>query len=306
MDKIIDFTNDKQMLKTYSGANGSKRSIIHDGELFMLKFPSIPTKNKEISYSNNCICEYIGCHVYQSIGIPVQETILGTFTTGSGKQKIVVACKDFETNGKRFAEFAAQKNAVLDLSSNGYGTDLSDILDAMNKQNAMDQKTVLTRFWDMFVVDALIANWDRHNGNWGFLYDEKANKVELAPVFDCGSCMYAQADDAVMENILSSANELHSRIFSIPTSAIQLNGKRINYFDFMSSLKSEGCNEALKRISPKINMSDIHRMIDDIPFISDFQKRFYNKMLDERKEKILDFSLRKLRNKEKDGDITDW
>ena len=24
-------------------------------------------------------------------------------------------------------------------------------------------------FWDIYVVDALIGNFDRHGGNWGFL-----------------------------------------------------------------------------------------------------------------------------------------
>ncbi len=34
-----------------------------------------------------------GCHIYESIGIPVQKTLLGTFTV-KGKEKIVVVCRD--------------------------------------------------------------------------------------------------------------------------------------------------------------------------------------------------------------------
>lgn len=64
----------------------------------MLKFPAIPAINKELSYANGCISEYIGCHIFESIGIPVQETILGTYTRNE-KQKIVVACKDFTKGG---------------------------------------------------------------------------------------------------------------------------------------------------------------------------------------------------------------
>ena len=41
-------------------------------------------------------------------------------------------------------------------------------------------------------------------------------------------------------------------------------------------------------------MSRIKTMIENTPFISDLQKNFYITMLQERKEKILDFSLHEL------------
>ena len=41
-------------------------------------------------------------------------------------------------------------------------------------------------------------------------------------------------------------------------------------------------------------MSRIKTMIENTPFISDLQKNFYMTMLQERKEKILDFSLHEL------------
>ena len=91
---MIDFTNLPVRNKTYAGANGSKISVLYENELYMLKFPSSPVINKEMSYSNGCISEYIGCHIFESVNIPVQKTLLGTYTK-NGKQKIVVACKDF-------------------------------------------------------------------------------------------------------------------------------------------------------------------------------------------------------------------
>ena len=35
------------------------------------------------------------------------------------------------------------------------------------------------KFWDMFIIDALIGNHDRHNGNWGFLLNKKNKKLHL-------------------------------------------------------------------------------------------------------------------------------
>lgn len=47
----------------------------------------------------------------------------------------------------------------------------------------------------------------------------------------------------------------------------------------------------LKRIVPRIDIVHIREIIDETPFISDLQRRFYFTMLTERKRLILDFSL---------------
>lgn len=294
----IDFTKLPKRNKMYGGANGSKISVIYEGEQYMLKFPPFPTKNKDMSYSNSCFSEYLGCQIYENIGVPVQKTMLGTYTV-KGKEKIVVACGDFTEPGVTLQDFASLKNQMIDSERNGYGTELSDILYTFEEQDAIDRVAVTERFWDMFIVDALIGNWDRHNGNWGFLYDTRTDKMQLAPVYDCGSSLYPQADDKIMETVLANENELNFRIFEIPTSAIMVNGKKIKYFDFISSLQNEDCNRALKRIVPRINMAKIRTIIEETPFITDLQKQFYITMLEKRKERILDFSLDVLEKTEK-------
>lgn len=150
----------------------------------------------------------------------------------------------------------------------------------------------------MFIVDALIGNWDRHNGNWGFLYDEQSDKMELAPVYDCGSSLYPQADEKIMKTVLSDESERNYRIFELPTSAIMLGNKKLKYFDFLSSLQNEDCNLALKRIVPRIYMDRIKAIIEETPFLSELQKRFYITMLAERKARILDFALQAIEKAE--------
>lgn len=295
---MIDFTNAVQKNKTYAGANGSKISVLYNGEQYMLKFPPFPTINKEMSYTNSCISEYIGCKVFESVGIPVQETVIGTYTS-KGKEKVVVACKDFTSQGITLQDFASLKNRIIDSERNGYGTELADILSTIDEQTAMDSETLKTRFWDMFIVDALIGNWDRHNGNWGFLYNNATDEVTLAPVFDCGSSLYPQADEDLMKKILSDKNELNHRIFDIPLSAVTYNGKKINYFKFLSEGEFPDCNKALKRIASRIDMKKIYEIIDNTPTITELQKEFYKTMLTARKERILDFSLNKLKEKAK-------
>lgn len=64
--QIVDFTNLPKRNKMYAGANGSKISVIYEGQQYMLKFPPPPTKNKDMSYSNSCFSEYLGCQIYTS------------------------------------------------------------------------------------------------------------------------------------------------------------------------------------------------------------------------------------------------
>ena len=222
---MIDFTNCTVIPgRAYNGANGSKIAIEYDGEIYMLKFPpSAEGKPTELSYTNSCISEHIASSIFNMLGISAQETILGTFTV-RGKEKTVCACKDLTAGGKRLFDFCSIKNTVLDSESNGSGTELSDIMDTIDKQQYVSPEILREHFWNMFIADALLGNFDRHNGNWGFLYDDTEGKAEIAPVFDCGSCLLPQADDYVMRRILASEDELHARVFQFPTSAIKLKG----------------------------------------------------------------------------------
>lgn len=295
---MIDFTNLPTKKKTYAGANGSKISVIYNGEQYMLKFPANAPKNKELSYANGCVSEYIGCHIFESVGIDVQKTLLGTYRK-NGKEKVVVACKDFTKSGVVLQDFASLKNTIIDSEHNGYGTELSDIMKAIEEQNAVNPIELKEWFWNVFIVDALIGNWDRHNGNWGFLYNVDTDEMSIAPVFDCGSCLYPQADEQIMKATLENKAEQDLRVFSIPLSGIKIDNTKINYFDFISSLQNKDCNKALKRILPRINMAEINNIVEETPYITDLQKTFYKTMLAQRKEKILDFSYDKLRKFEK-------
>lgn len=298
---VIDFTQLPRRNKMYAGANGNKICVMYEGSPYMLKFPPTAKRNKDMSYSNSCFSEYLGCQIYESIGIPVQKTMLGTYKV-KDREKIVVACGDFTEPGVILQDFASLKNQMIDSERNGYGTELSDILLTFEEQTAIDPIALTERFWDMFITDALIGNWDRHNGNWGFLYDTRTDEMTLAPVYDCGSSLYPQADEMIMEAVLAKPGERKVRIYEIPTSAILQNGKKLKYFDFISSLQNEGCNQALKRIVPRIDMARIRQIVEDTPFISDLQRRFYLTMLSERKRLILDFSLAALEKTEREAE----
>ena len=150
----------------------------------------------------------------------------------------------------------------------------------------------------MFIADAFLGNFDRHNGNWGFLVDEEKQQAELAPIYDCGSCLYPQLDLERMKTVLQDEAEIDQRIYTFPTSSIEEGGKKISYFDYISSLKNPDCNEALKRVCSRIDLDAIHNFLEGVPELLPIQHEFYLTMLTERKEKILDYSLKLLMEQE--------
>ena len=127
--ELIDFSEcERNEFRAYGGASGNKINIIYEGHGYMLKFPPKPGPISDLSYVNSCTTEYIACHVFQSMGIAAQETLLGTFKDSHGNVRNVVACKDFAEGNKSLVEFAHLKNTCLDSDQDGNNTDLDSIM----------------------------------------------------------------------------------------------------------------------------------------------------------------------------------
>ena len=291
---MIDFTEcPVNPYKTFGGANGSKIGIIYQDKPYMLKLETKPAGKN--FYSNGVLCEHIGCQVLQSLGIPAQNTILGVYQK-NGKFYNVVACEDLTQGGYVLKEFTEIQNSCIEASSSVDGKNqLLPMLKAIDEQTLIDPIKVREFYWDQFIGDALIGNFDRHPGNWGFLLNEQRQKSKISPVYDCGSALYPQVQEADMKMILSSEEELNKRIYVFPQSAMRIGNDKLNYFDYISSFQNKNCTAALLRIAPKVDMQKVYSIIENIEYLSDLQKQFYETMLLHRKEKILDFSLYRFR-----------
>jgi len=78
-----------------------------------------------------------------------------------------------------------------------------------------------------------------------------------------------------MEPALVNEDVMNARIYQFPTSAIKLDGRKINYYDFLMSAEEPQCNAAIQRMVPKINLEQIKGFIDEIPYITELKKTFY-------------------------------
>lgn len=295
MKNGFHITYDFVVFNEYAGAD-TKKTIIYEGEKYLLKLPSRQKNIDMSSYINNIFSEYIGSHIFNQLGLNAQQTYLGTFQNQYNIIKTACACKNFSVDGWELREFQTIKNSYdedIDDIENGIfpnskSTEINEIeMVIQNNSLISNKKELLDSFWDMFIVDALIGNYDRHNGNWGVLINNETQKIKFAPVYDCGSSLYSRLADEAMEEIINNQGQINDKVYNKAPSALTHNNKKINYYNFINSLENESCNEALLRIVPRIKMEEINQIINNTPYISEVRKEFYKTILENRYEKIL-------------------
>lgn len=277
---MIDFTNAKEVFNNYKGSE-KKKTLVYNKKRYLVKFPDpIREKNKNISYINNAYSEYIGSNIFKIIGIDTQNTILGKYEY-NGKEKIVCACEDFTTDESKLYEF---ENLALSTNlDKKIETELDDIIEAINENKMLNSKEIMEKFWDMFIVDSLIGNTDRDNGNWGFILNKETGTIVFSPIYDCGSCLNPMLEDAKIESL--SAADINNIVVNC-YSCLKENGKKINYMSYLKQMKNEECNKAIERIFPRINIDEINNFINNIECISNTRKNFYMSIINKRYEII--------------------
>ena len=277
---MIDFTNAIEQLNSYRGSE-KKKTLIYNDHKYLVKFPDpIREKNKNISYINNAFSEYIGSNIFKIVGIKTQNTILGKYQY-NGKEKIVCACEDFTDEKHVLYEF---ENLALSTNPDKkIETELNDIMEVIEESKMINNIETKEKFWDMFVIDSLIGNTDRHNGNWGFLLNKTTGTVSFSPIYDCGSCLNPMLEDEEIENM--SQIELKNLAINC-YSCIKENGKKINYMSYIRQMQNEECNNAIKRLFSNINIEEINKFIDNIECISNIRKDFYKNIIEQRYEII--------------------
>lgn len=287
----VNFTKCKELISTYGGSE-KKKKIECNNEMYLLKFPDPVIKDNLCFYKYNTCSTYIGSKIFSSIGIKVQDVIIGTYDEESTimpiKKKVVVACKDFTSADTRLVEFSSLANSITVVDKK-FTTDIAHIYEVINKINC-DKEKMINSFWDMFVVDTLIGNVDRHLSNFGFIISN--NEMDFAPIYDCGSSLHPLLSDEKMAAIISSPVDFKNTVFSIYP-IYKYDFQKLTYNEFYVK-NIEDLNKALLRIYPRIDMNKINAIIDEVPYMSDIRKEFLKKSIECRKENILEKAYKKL------------
>lgn len=299
---MIELTGSKELTNKYGGSE-KKTRIAYNGSGYMLKYPDpIREVKNDLSYMNNQYSEHIGCRIFESLGIPVQETFLAKYAPKEdNKTRIVVACKDFVKYDEELVE-ASKLGLQNYISDKQIATTIEDVEKVISKIKDIDQNLVRERFWDIFVVDALIGNKDRHLDNWGFLAHrteaiEDSSLKGLAPVYDCGSSLSTTVSDDSMKESLTNIDSFKDKEFNI-ASVYSLNGKKIFYNKIFQE-PVEDLKKAVIRIVPKIDLKKIRNIVNSAEGMSEIRKEYLCKALEYRYTNILYPALEKVLKEEK-------
>ncbi len=249
--EIYDFSNAEYSNRngSYGGAAGDKDGIVINGEPWIAKYPKSNegmAKNDKLSrFSQTPLSEYIGSYIYEILGYPVHKTLLGI-----RKNFLVVACKDFCDEKTRLLEMRTLKNIHISEMNQKFNVDLhetdDDHLVNLNElfihfelnPEISKIKGVAERFWNQVVIDGLVGNNDRNNGNWGIL--SCGNNRELAPIFDNGASFYPKKSTLAIEQILKLPEADQARNNANVQEPFTIDGEHhLNYRSILALTESE-------------------------------------------------------------------
>lgn len=270
--------------RVYTGSE-EKFGITIDGEHYIVKFQ----KNSETGLLNNHISEHLGSNIFSLAGLPTQITMIGMYDS-----KPAVLCKDFNEPGETFTPFNGVGESSLERDRELYQYSYEDITKMLiDNTKLTNVNETIEMFWNMYIVDALIGNFDRHGSNWGFIKNN--NTYRFSPIFDNGSSLFPRRNNVeLMKEILEDEDKLKEITYKYPTSQIRLGRRKSSYFEVINSLKFEDCNKALIRIFKKIDMNEVTKFIDNQNYLTNIQKEFYNTVIRYRYENIIKASYIKL------------
>lgn len=152
-------------------------------------------------------------------------------------------------------------------------------------------QTLYTSFAERFVGDALVGNFDRHMGDWGYLVSRRDGSLRPSPMYDNGSTPCPALPDRSMAQMLEDRHAIAQRTLLFPTAALTLRKgwPKVNYRDMLISGFDDAFSLAVCRVVPAIleAMPRIEQFIDEQAFLSETRRRFYRVMLRARTALIL-------------------
>lgn len=272
----------------YSGSDRKDGLISPDGTRYLVKYAEehARTNHLDTSYVNNVLCEYLASNILKLAGFEVHDTFIAT-----RNQELLVACKNFTSDEYHLIEFGRYMRKHYDSKDIGRVPDLAQLEFVFTRDPLLKKYTeeLFASYWERFIGDALVGNFDRHMGNFGYLVSAKGD-MKIAPVYDNGSTLFpALSEQGMKDTVLSSPKELMKRVLLYPKSALMIHGSKAGYRDLLTSGFDERVNRAVKATVPGMieRMGLIYEFIDSQFILSDIKKTFYKKILDARMEFIL-------------------
>ncbi len=263
----------------YGGAGRKSGLIGPDGGRYMVKYSKkqAPRNDLATSYVNHVVSEYISSHILGILGYPVHETAFGTL----GGEAVVV-CRNFVPPGGVLIEFEKFMRKHYESHDIGRVLRIDQLYGIFENDPVLSAQSDIfkTCYWERFVGDALVGNFDRHKGDFGYLIGED-DSVSASPVYDNGSTLYPGLSEQGMRDVLADPKEIMMRVRLFSKAALEMNGKRAGCYDLMSSGIYSELTDAVVSMTPRIReaMPAVHEFINGCDFLSDTRRAFYGVML---------------------------
>lgn len=251
--------------KLYNGAE-PKFGIVFNDSPYLVK--------RQKKNWNNVKCEYIASNIIKALGGSVHDTYLATY-----KGELVVLCKDFtvELGELKVVTSISESSIDTDISKHDYFYD--DVIYEISKLVHGNIDDIMWGFNKMYVYDTILANPDRHIGNWGLVKVDGVYK--FSPIIDNGASLFPRA------NIININKDwLQERIFIFPNSKIMFGNKRerSSYYQVWTNnmLPSE-----LVEWARSLDVSRAIHWIVNNPLLSEQEKYFYSTIIYQRFKVII-------------------
>lgn len=248
---------------------------------YLLKLP----KNKSLSQYS----EYISSKFMNNIGLPSHETILSTY-----QGRICCLCKNLVPDGFSLRTFKEihESSVDTDLSVKEYTyEDVLKIISSL-KVDEHFEKLLIQFFWRQFVCDAILANRDRHHGNWGYLKDVNDHYL-LASVYDNGASLFPNRDisSSIFDNYDGYVKIAPASVFKEWRPDILDRPMKTNFYTMFSESSNlmgyPEFKEAISWIRSKDINKAIHEAVDNY-YIPDSVKQFSIDLVNERFKVIVE------------------
>lgn len=277
LSEVDHFVNVQDENRHYKGTNATL-----GGQLEKFWYKENDTlklcKKNEPLYDILSAREIIASLIYEKQGmIPDKDFCKYDFIYNKNKQPIGVSCNAF-TNvfkpGKNTELVTAYE--LLEEYNLTQQDDVYELIPFLANKYGLDEKKAYDYLDMQTMVDYLILNRDRHEGNIAFLRDADTLEIEsTAPIFDSGSCKMLEAE------VTESLNDTKVNGLYLTDGELLKHVKNVSLLDINKLPSKDEIKDIFDRC---INISDERKN----KMLSLYeQKKDYIKQLQEEKKKAL-------------------
>lgn len=200
MIKIYNYESWDEYEGASEGSGRSEKVWITKGKYYkkgVFKFPKVDSKDN--THSTEFISESLAGYIGKAINIPVAKTDIGIRDGKIGclshiflsENETLIHGVDFITrlypsfntdllfdpDSKKYYSFEMIYNSLGDIFKNS------------------DFNIAISHILKIMIFDMLIGNTDRHQNNWGIVYNENTLEAQFSPLYDNGSSLCAYIKD---------------------------------------------------------------------------------------------------------------